>query len=104
MGRYAQARRRGSDRADVLSNPAPFLSHGEAETTLQWTWTGADAAFFELQNSLDGETEWEDYDEYGGLERATAELPTGFYYRIAAVFDTPPGVSPWSNVVLVSAP
>ncbi len=101
MGRYAQAQRRGSDRADVPPPPAPVLVLGDDELSVIWTWGGDDPSFWQLQLSADGVTEWDVFSEYTGADRGAMDLSGGFYYRIRAVYVDPPYVTPDSNIVFV---
>ncbi len=101
MGRYAQARKRGSTPPGSGVVPAPVLSYDSGGDSLAWTWAGPTPETWEIYSSVDGETEWESTYESSGIDNTYPGPAAGFYYR---VFGADIGLNPvtgTSNVVFV---
>lgn len=98
MGRWAQARRRGScDKVAPLA--APVLTADSLANELSWTWTGEDPVQWIIDSSVDGVTEWEPTFTDAGVSRMHESVDSGFFYRIQGVKGDSSPVTEWSNVV-----
>lgn len=79
--------------------PAPVLSNPDNDN-LAWTYS-PDPFSFSLQNSVDGVTNWGDFDVPAGSDRAYFGVQTNSFYRIFAVDINNHPISLISNVVFV---
>lgn len=99
MGRYAQAKRRGSAvPSETALEPAPVITNANGDE-LDWTWGGVDPANWTIQTSVDGVSEWEDQYETDGTARNWISPQTELYYRIRGGNEFFNPVTGWSNIM-----
>lgn len=103
MGRWAQARKRGSSPIGYNAGAAPVLSdNADPDAGLEWTWAYADPEHWLIQNSVNGIDEWEDVFTVAGIVRNYPGPPANFWYRMVGLDTLDVIITGWSNKAFVA--